>query len=141
VTVREESAARDNRQDTASPFRPHVLQECATVPDGERGALVGSRGDIAWMCAPRWYSDGVFSALIGGSNCYPVISADPRFVGGGYYEDRSLIWRSRWITSSGVIECARRLPVRVTPRLRSCCAGSKPSTGSASIDPEAMGRS
>jgi hypothetical protein len=121
VTVREESAARDNRQDTASPFRPYVLRECATVPDGERGALVGPRGDIAWMCVPRWYSDGVFSPLIGGSSCHAVISADRRFVwGGSHYEDRSDL-------AQPLDYLQRRDRVRETlaypgtPRLRSCC--------------------
>ena len=28
---------------------------------------------------------------------------------GGYYEDGSLIWRSRWITTDGVIECREAL--------------------------------
>jgi alpha,alpha-trehalase len=103
----------DTRQDRVSGLdelcRPHVLREYSLLADGERGALVGPRGDIAWMCAPRWHSDGVFSALIGGVGCYAVTPADPRFVWGGYYENDSLIWRSRWITTAGVIECREAL--------------------------------
>ena len=30
----------------------HVLREYALLADGERGALVGPRGDIVWLCAP-----------------------------------------------------------------------------------------
>jgi len=90
-------------------FPPHVLREYALLADGERGALVGPRGDIAWLCAPRWHSDAVFSSLIGGGGCYAVTPADPRYVWGGYYEDGSLIWRSRWITTDGVIECREAL--------------------------------
>ena len=90
-------------------FPPHVLREYALLADGERGALIGPRGDIAWMCAPRWDSDAVFSALIGGHGLYAVTPADPRFVWGGYYEEGSLIWRSRWITTSGIIECRQAL--------------------------------
>ena len=89
-------------------FPPHVLREYALLADGQRGALVGPRGDIAWMCAPRWDSDGVFSTLIGGNGCYAVTPTG-RFVWGGYYEDGSLIWRSRWITESGIIECREAL--------------------------------
>ncbi len=96
-------------QSPATQFPPHVLREYALLADGERGALVGPRGDIAWMCAPRWHSDAAFSTLIGGGGCYAVTPADPRFVWGGYYEDGSLIWRSRWITSEGVIECREAL--------------------------------
>jgi len=88
--------------------RPHVLRDYALIADGERGALVGPRGDISWMCAPRWESDAVFASLIGGGGVYAVTPADT-FVWGGYYEEGSLIWRSRWITSAGVTECHEAL--------------------------------
>jgi hypothetical protein len=29
---------------------PHVLREYALLADGERGIIVGPRGDFAWMC-------------------------------------------------------------------------------------------
>ncbi len=87
-----------------SLFPPHVLREYALLADGERGAIVGPRGDVVWMCAPQWHGDAVFSTLIGGSGCYAITPADPRFVWGGYYEDGSLIWRSRWVTTRGIIE-------------------------------------
>lgn len=90
-------------------FPPHVLRQYAFLADGTRGALIGPRGDVAWLCAPRWDSDGVFSALIGGPGNYAVRPEDPWFVWGGYYEDGTLIWRSRWISSSGIIECREAL--------------------------------
>ena len=58
-------------------FPPHVLREYAFLADGERGALVGPRGDMAWMCAPRWHDDAVFSSLIGGSGAYAVTPPTP----------------------------------------------------------------
>ncbi|MGH9073503.1 MAG: glycoside hydrolase family 15 protein, partial [Acidimicrobiales bacterium] len=95
----------------ASPdeFPPHVLREYALLADGERGILVGPRGDFAWMCAPRWDCDAVFSSLIGGAGMYAVTPSDPRMVWGGYYEDGSLIWRSRWVTTAGIVECREAL--------------------------------
>jgi hypothetical protein len=96
-------------EDAADAYPLHVLREYALLADGERGALVGPRGDIAWMCAPRWDCDAVFSSLIGGSGMYAITPADARFVWGGYYEDGSLIWRSRWITETGIIECREAL--------------------------------
>jgi alpha,alpha-trehalase len=89
-------------------FHPHVLRDYALIADGERGALVSPRGDIAWLCAPRWESDAVFSALIGGEGVYAVTPAHT-FVWGGYYEEGTLIWRSRWITAGGVTECREAL--------------------------------
>ncbi len=75
----------------AEEFPPHVLREYALVADGERGALIGPRGDFAWLCAPRWDSEGATLRV------------------GGYYEGGTLIWRSRWITSSGFTECREAL--------------------------------
>ncbi|WP_151082967.1 glycoside hydrolase family 15 protein [Nocardioides cynanchi] len=93
----------------AAEFPLQVLREYALLADGERGALVGPRGDIVWMSAPRWDSDAVFSSLIGGAGMYAVTPTDARFVWGGYYEDGSLIWRSRWVTEAGIIECREAL--------------------------------
>jgi hypothetical protein len=107
-------------------FGPHVLREYALVADGERGGLIGPHGELTWMCAPRWDSDAVFSALIGGSGVYAVTPADPRHVWGGYYEHGSLIWRSRWVTTGSVIECREALAFPADPDrvvlLRQVCA-------------------
>ncbi|KRE27144.1 glycoside hydrolase [Mycobacterium sp. Soil538] len=93
---------------TARIGDPHVLREYALLADGYRGALIGPRGEISWMCAPRWDSDAVFSALIGGTGAF-AITPRGRFVWGGHYEDGSLIWRSRWVTTDGITECREAL--------------------------------
>ncbi|MFC0597385.1 glycoside hydrolase family 15 protein [Streptomyces palmae] len=87
---------------------PQPLRSYALLADGERGALVGPRGEICWLCAPRWHDDAVFSTLIGGTGGYAVTPRG-RFVAGGYYEADSLIWRSRWITQDGIVECREAL--------------------------------
>ncbi len=91
--------------DMSSMFPPHVLRDYAFIADGERGALVGPRGDLVWMCAPRWHDDALFSSLLGGRSGYAVTPAEPRSVWGGRYEDGTLIWRGRWVTTTGIIEC------------------------------------
>jgi hypothetical protein len=93
---------------------PHALRDYALLADGERGVLVGPRGDFAWMCFPRWHDGAVFSALIGGVGCY-TISPTGRFVWGGHYEDGSLIWRSRWVTEAGLLECREALALPARP--------------------------
>ena len=102
-----------------------MLREYALLADGERGAVIGPRGDIVWMCAPRWDSPSVFAALIGGRSQYSVTPTGPH-VWGGYYEDASMIWRSRWTTNNGRVECREALAFpadehrdgRPAPRLR-----------------------
>jgi GH15 family glucan-1,4-alpha-glucosidase len=81
---------------------PHVLRDYALIADGERGILVGPDGDFAWMCFPRWDSDGIFSSLIGGDGAYQI-TPNARYTWGGYYEEGSLIWHSRWILEGGAV--------------------------------------
>lgn len=88
---------------------PHVLREYALLADGERGIIVGPRGDCCWMCLPRWDSPAVFTSLLGGGGGYAVAPDHPRYVWGGYYEKGSLIWRSRWVTTDGIVECREAL--------------------------------
>ena len=99
---------RDGARTARGEFPPHVLRDYAFLGDGERGALIGPRGDVAWMCAPRWDSGAVFAALLGGAGAY-TITPSATFVWGGYYEPGGLIWRSRWVTRSGAVECREAL--------------------------------
>ncbi|MBV9923145.1 MAG: glycoside hydrolase family 15 protein [Pseudonocardia sp.] len=86
----------------------HVLREYALLADGERGAVVGPSGEIAWLCAPGWADGSVCNALVGGRGLY-VIRPHDRYVWGGSYESGSLVWRTRWVTTDGVIECYQAL--------------------------------
>ncbi|UWZ40353.1 glycoside hydrolase family 15 protein [Dactylosporangium roseum] len=102
----------DNRPPSAGQrFPPQVLREYAVVADGHRGALVGPRGDIVWLCVPTWESDAVFAGLLGGPGGYRVAPAGTRFVWGGYYEPGSLIWTSRWVTTGGIVHSREALAV------------------------------
>lgn len=88
--------------------QPHVLREYALVADGWRGALLGPRGNVAFMCAPRWDSEPAFASLLGGAGTY-LIAPHGRFVWGGYYEPASLVWHNRWVTEHGIVECEEAL--------------------------------
>ncbi|MBV9661637.1 MAG: hypothetical protein JO337_10820 [Acidimicrobiales bacterium] len=88
---------------------PFALRDYALLADGERGVLIGPRGEMAWMCFPSWDSPSVFSALLGGAGHYQVAPSDERFVWGGYYERSTLIWTSRWVTTDALIECREAL--------------------------------
>lgn len=97
------------------PQSPHVLREYAMIADGERAALIGPRGDVAWMCFPRWDSEAVFSSLLGGAGTFAVTPANSRFVWGGSYQDGTMIWKSRWVTTEGIIECWEALAQPADP--------------------------
>ena len=112
---------------------PHVLLEYALLADGERGVLVGPRGDFAWMCFPRWDSSAVFSSLIGGAGAYAV-TPQGRYVWGGYYEPGSLIWHSRWVTSDATIECREALALPSHPDRAVILRRVTALTGTARVD-------
>lgn len=82
---------------------PQTLRSYSAIADGERGAMLGSTGNVAWMCAPRWESDACFAGLLGGPGVFAVKPNSSRFVWGGSYEERSMIWRNRWICDDGVV--------------------------------------
>ena len=94
--------------DLSAVYPPHVLRDYALLADGERGAVVGPRGDISWLCLPSWDSDPVMSLLVGGAGCYAVSPLE-RHTWGGYYDRRSLIWNSRWVTTDGIVESREAL--------------------------------
>ncbi len=107
---------------------PYVLREYALIADGERGVLVGPRGDYTWMCFPRWHDEAIFASLIGGAGSFAV-TPRARAVWGGYYEPRSLVWTSRWATEESIIECREALAMPASPSraviLRQVRAASK----------------
>ncbi|MET7355845.1 hypothetical protein [Streptomyces mirabilis] len=59
------------------------------------------------MCAPLAQWRGLLP-LIGGAGLYAVTPRG-RCVPGGHYEEGSLIWRSRWVTEDGIVECREAL--------------------------------
>lgn len=82
---------------------PFVLRDYALLADGHRGVLVDPRGACTWLCFPGWADPAVFASLIGSRGHY-LIQPEGRWVWGGYYEDGSLIWHSRWVTDNGIFE-------------------------------------
>ncbi len=113
---------------------PHVLRDYALLADGERGALVGPRGDIGWLCLPRWHDDPAFGNLLGGpGRC--TLTPQGRFVWGGYYEPGSLIWRNRWVTGSdGIVECREALSRPASPRSAVLLRQVQARSGTARLD-------
>lgn len=112
------------------PCPPEPLRRYALVADGERGAVTGPHGEIAFLCAPRWHDDAVFSSLLGGEGGYVVAPVGALAVHGGSYLPGTLVWTDRWVTADGVVECQQALAMPADPhrvvllrRIRSVDAG------------------
>ncbi|WP_431990827.1 glycoside hydrolase family 15 protein [Streptomyces albogriseolus] len=97
------------------PCPPRVLRDYFVLADGERGAVVDPEGRVVWLCAPRWHSDAVFSALIGGSGHFAWTPVDPWHVWGGTYEEGTLIRVHRWVSADSVVECRDALAMPASP--------------------------
>lgn len=93
---------------TRAPTSPKVLRDYAFIADGLRGALIDSEGSMSWLCFPRWPDPALFAQLLGGGGTYQL-RPEGRAVAGGFYEDRSLIWHSRWVTETGSVDCREAL--------------------------------
>jgi hypothetical protein len=119
--------------DPLAAFPPQVLRDYALLADGERGALIGPQGDLAWLCAPRWDSDAVFSTLIGGAGCY-ALTPTGRYTWGGYYSPRSLIWNSRWVTTDGIIESREAFALPADPHVVTILRRIRALEGSGSLN-------
>jgi GH15 family glucan-1,4-alpha-glucosidase len=113
-TTRAPAPAAPGIDVAAARAAPHVLREYAVLADGERGVVVGPRGDVAWLCFPRWDDDALFCSLLGGAGGYEL-HPEGRFVWGGFYEPGGLIWRSRWATDDGIVECREALALPARP--------------------------
>jgi alpha,alpha-trehalase len=88
---------------SAAQQRTSSLRDYAFIADGNRGALIGPTGDIAWMCFPGWSDPAVFAGLLDSGGVFRI-APEGRYVTGGYYEPDSLIWHSRWVTHQGIFE-------------------------------------
>jgi hypothetical protein len=88
-------------------FAPHALRDYAFIADGERGALIGPHGDLAWMCAPRWDSGYAGAAYYS----HPWAWSEIGFGGPAYprgYSAPGVGKRERW----EVADSRNRDPVR-----------------------------
>jgi GH15 family glucan-1,4-alpha-glucosidase len=128
---------RKAHSDVGDMTLPRVLREYALIADGERGAVIGPDGCVVWLCVPGWDSPAAFSGLLGGPGRYAIAPADPWHVWGGYYEDGTLIWRSRWVGDTK-IECREALALPADPHravlLRRVDAVDGPAEVSVSLD-------
>jgi alpha,alpha-trehalase len=70
VAVAETTHAPASANVAPGAAAPYVLREYTLLADGERGVVVGPRGDFAWLCFPRWDDDALFSSMLGGGGSY-----------------------------------------------------------------------
>ncbi|MCW4384617.1 glycoside hydrolase family 15 protein [Salinibacterium sp. SYSU T00001] len=88
------------------------IEDYALIGDCHTGALVGRDGSIDWLCFPRFDSDSLFGALLGGEQhgrwlvapVGEVIETSRR------YDGDTFILVTRWVTREGEVEVTEFMP-------------------------------
>ena len=113
------------REEPSVEFPPHALRDYALLADGERGALIGPRGDLAWLCLPAWDSDAAFSTLIGGSGYYAVTPGRSVYLGWLLRLPDRLYGTVGGSQRAALSRAAKRLLFRATSTRPSSSVGSR----------------
>ncbi|MBX9582354.1 MAG: glycoside hydrolase family 15 protein [Gemmataceae bacterium] len=95
---------------------PLRIEDYALIGDCQTAALVGKDGSIDWLCLPRFDSDAVFAALLGGpeNGRWQIAPAVPvRAVRRRYLGD-TLVLETVFETDGGAVAVTDFMPVRET---------------------------
>lgn len=92
------------------------IEDYALIGDCQSAALVARNGSIDWLCLPRFDSDAVFAALLGGPEhghwSLAPSAAEVRTT--RCYRPGTLVLETRHVTSTGVVRVIDFMPLRGT---------------------------
>ncbi len=91
------------------------IEDYALLGDCQTAALVGKDGSIDWLCLPRFDSNSIFAALLGGpeNGRWKIAPTSPvRSVRRRYLDD-TLVLETEIETDEGVVALIDFMPVRV----------------------------
>jgi GH15 family glucan-1,4-alpha-glucosidase len=93
------------------------LEKYALLSDLHTGALVSEQGSIDWLCFPRFDSQAVFTALLGGPDAghWTLGVADGEVVERRYVED-SFVLETVWRSPTGRATVSDYMPVNTDRR-------------------------
>jgi GH15 family glucan-1,4-alpha-glucosidase len=90
------------------------IEDYALISDRLAAGLVGRDGSIDWLCFPRFDSDAVFAALLGGKdNGHWTVA--PRSGGtctSRRYRGDTMVLETEWVTDQGVVRVIDFMPER-----------------------------
>jgi GH15 family glucan-1,4-alpha-glucosidase len=90
------------------------IERYAIIGDTQTAALVGDDGAIDWMCVPRFDSDAVFAALLGGEDNgrWTIAPRDPHRPAGRRYRPDTLVLETDLEADGGVLRVTDCMPPR-----------------------------
>lgn len=91
---------------------PLDIEDYALIGDCHTGALVGTDGNIDWLCLPRFDSPSTFGALLGGpeQGHWRVGPRDAARCVSREYRAGTFVLVTRWATDSGEVEVVDLMP-------------------------------
>ena len=90
------------------------IEDYALVGDLQTAALVGLDGSVDWLCLPRFDDAACFAALLHDESAgrWRLAPTSGGKATSRRYEDHTLVLRTRWETSEGVVEVVDFMPPR-----------------------------
>ncbi|OWP21430.1 glucoamylase [Microbacterium sp. AISO3] len=92
---------------------PAPIERYALLSNCRSAALVSDRGDLDWLCLPRYDSGSIFGALLGDHShgCWSVRPRDPDATATRRYDGDTFVLVTRWECAGGVAEVHEFMPV------------------------------
>ncbi len=89
------------------------IEDYAVLSNCRSAALVSSRGDVDWLCLPRYDSGSMFGALLGDDahGRWSVRPVDPAARATRRYDGDTFVLVTRWETATGVAEVHDAMPI------------------------------
>lgn len=90
------------------------IEDYAFIGDLHTGALVSRNGSVDWLCFPRFDSQSVFAALLGGDDAgsWQLAPMGEAISAEREYLPDTFVLRTVWTTSTGKAEVLEFMPVR-----------------------------
>src|SRR3982750_1175149 len=89
------------------------IEDYALIGDCQSAALVARTGSIDWLCLPRFDSDALFAALLGGpEHGHWALAPDGEARSARHYWPGTLILETRHETDTGVVRVIDFMPLR-----------------------------
>lgn len=85
------------------PTEPQPIEDHALIGDTRTAALVNSRGEVVWLCAPRFESRPIFGSLIGGpqGGRFAITPLGEEVRTSRRYWEASTVLETTWETATG----------------------------------------
>jgi GH15 family glucan-1,4-alpha-glucosidase len=101
------------------PVGPQAIEDHALIGDTRTAALVDSRGQVAWLCAPSFESAPILGSLVGGpeGGRFAISPIDEVIRTSRRYREGSTVMETTWETRTGAVRLTEGMVAGVAGEL------------------------